>query len=125
MYQSFVGVYYLLQVDGFVAIVRKGCVFVEVLISLDNILYWSCCLDDCSAENATSEVAAIGDEVDICIQITLNLFQRLTNLGYMLMLEGLVDAQVVVAPREMGRSSWLLTSTSRTGNGIDGYIFFQ
>ena len=65
------------------------------------------------------------DEINICIEITLHLLQTLTNLGYVLMLEGLVDAQVVVTPREVGCGTWFLTSTSRTCYGINSHILFQ
>ena len=43
----------------------------------------------------------------------------------MLMLERLVDAQVVVTPREMCGSSWLLTGTCGTRNGIHRHVLFQ
>ena len=87
--------------------------------------YGSRCLDDCCAEDATGKVATIGDEVNIGIEITLNLLQTLANLGDVLMLEGLIDAQVVVAPREVSGSSGLLTSASRTCDGINSHILLQ
>ena len=97
----------------------EGGIFVKVLVGFKHILYWSGRLDDCCTENATSKVAAIRDEVDVSIKITLHLFQTLTNLGDVLVLEGLVDAQVIVAPREMSGGSWLLASACRTRNSID------
>ena len=41
------------------------------------------------------------------------------------MLERLVDAQVVVAPREMSGGARLLTCTSRSRDRIDSHILFQ
>ena len=103
----------------------EGCIFIEVFVCLNHILYWCRRLDDCCAEDATGKVATVGDEVDIGIKITLNLLQTLTNLSDVLVLEGLIDAQVVVAPREMGCCAWLLTSASRTCDGINCDILFQ
>ena len=37
MYQGLVGVYHLLQVDGFVAVVGEGSIIIEVLIGFDDI----------------------------------------------------------------------------------------
>ena len=73
MYQGLVGVYHLLQVDGFVAVVGEGSISIEVLIGFDDIFYWGWCLDDGCAEDASGEVATIGDEVDVGIEITLDL----------------------------------------------------
>ena len=97
MHQCLVGVYHLLQVDGFVAVVGEGSISIEVLIGFDDIFHRSRCLDDGCAEDASRKVATIGDKVDVGIEIALNLFQRLTDLSDVLVLEGLVDAQVVVA----------------------------
>ena len=113
MYQCLIGVYYLLKVNRFVAVVGEGCVGIEVFVSLNNILYWSGSLDDSCAEDAASKVATVGDEVNVGIEISLNLLQTLANLSDVLVLEWLVDAQIVVTPREVRCSTWLLTCTSR------------
>ena len=98
MNQRLVSVYYLLQVEWLVAVVGEGGIFVEVLVSLDDILHRSRSLNDGCAENTTGKVATIGNEVDVGIQITLHLLQALTDLGDVLVLEGLVDAEVIVTP---------------------------
>ena len=108
MHQCLVGVHHLLQVDGFVAIVGEGGIGIELLVGFDDIFHGCRCLDDSSTEDSTGEVTTIGDEVDVGIEVALYLFQTLTDLRDVLMLEGLVDAQVVVAPGEMGRSTRLL-----------------
>ena len=125
MNQGLVGVDNLFQIDGLVTIVGEGCIFIEVLVSLDDILYRSRSLDDCCAEDASCKVTTIGDKVYICVEITLNLLQTLTDLCDVLMLEGFVDAQIIVAPREMGSGAWLLTGTRRTRDGIDGNILLE
>ena len=73
MYQCLVGVYHLLQVDGFVAVGGEGSISIEVLIGFDDIFHRSRCLDDCCTEDTTSKVTTIGDEVDIGIEISLYL----------------------------------------------------
>ena len=103
MHQCLVGVHHLLQVDGFVAVVGEGGIGIELLIGFDNIFHGRWSLDDSSTEDTTGEVTTIGDEVDVGVEVALYLFQTLTDLRDVLMLERLVDAQVVVAPGEMGR----------------------
>ena len=70
------------------------------------------------------QLTAVFLNVDECLIGVHHLLQTLTNLSDMLMLEGLVDAQVVVAPREMSRGAWLLSCACRASDGINGYIFF-
>ena len=53
----------------------EGGIAVEILIGLDDILHRGGCLDDGRTEDASGEVAAIGDEVDIGIEIALHLLQ--------------------------------------------------
>ena len=125
MDKGLVGVDDLFQVDGLVTVVGECSVGIELLVGFDDILHWGWCLDDGCAEDASCKVATIGDKVDIGIEIALNLLQRLSDLGDVLVLEGLVDAQVVVTPREMGRGAWLLSCSSRACDGIDGYIFLE
>jgi len=117
--KGLVGVHHLLEVDGLVAVVGKGGIAIEVLVGLDDVLYWGWGLDYGCAEDASCEVATIGDEVDVGIEIALDLLQTLTDLSDVLVLEGLVDAQVVVTPREVGRGAWLLSCSSRARDGID------
>ena len=92
MHQCLIGVHHLLQIYWLVAIVGEGCSLVEVLIDLNHILYRGWCLDNGGTEDATGKVTTIGDEVDVGIKITLYLFQRLTDLSNVLMLEGFIDA---------------------------------
>ena len=87
VHQRLVGVYYLFQVDGLVTIMREGSVTIEVLVGLYDVLFGNKSTYDCSTEDAASEVAAIGDEVDVDIEITLYLSQRLPYLGDVLVLE--------------------------------------
>ena len=101
MHQCFVGVYHLFQVDGLVAVVSESRIMIEILINFNYIFYRSRSLDDGGTEDSSGEVTTIGDEVDVGIERALYLFQTLTDFCDMLMLEWLIDAQVVVSPREM------------------------
>ena len=125
MYQGLVGVDDLLQVDGLVAIVGEGGILIELLVGLDDVLDRSRGLDDGGTEDATCKVTAIRDEVDVSIEIALYLLQLLANLSDMLVLERLVDAQVVIAPREVGSGTRFLTGTCGTCDGVDGNVLLQ
>ena len=68
-----VGVDHLLEINGLVAVVGEGGIGIEVLVGLDDILDGGGCLHHGRTEDATGEVAAIGDEVDVGIEIALHL----------------------------------------------------
>ena len=53
------------------------------------------------------------------------LVERLGNLVQMLVREELIDRHIVVAPREMGGSTWLLTRARRTRDGVDGNVVLE
>ena len=69
--ERLVGVHNLLEVDGLVAVVGEGGIAIEVLVGLDDVLYWGRGLDNGCAEDASREVTTIGDEVDVGIEIAL------------------------------------------------------
>ena len=125
MHQRLVRVHHLLQVDGLVAVVGEGGITVEVLVGLHDVLDGRRRLYHCRAEDATGKVAAIGDKINVGIQVTLHLLQTLSYLGDVLMLERLVDAQVVGAPGEMRGGSRLLAGTRRSRDGVDADIVLQ
>ena len=125
MYKGLVGIDNLLQVNTLVCIVCESSILIKLLVSLYDVLNRGFGLDDRCTEDATSEITTIGDEIDVGIEIALYLLQRLANLGNVLVLEGLVDAQVVVSPREVGCGSWLLACTCRTGDSVDCNILLQ
>ena len=125
MYEGLVGIDDLLQVNTLVCIVGESGILIKLLVGLNDVLNRGLGFDDRCAEDATCKVTTIGDEIDVGIEIALNLFQRLANLGDVLMLEGLVDAQVVVTPREVGSGSWLLTSSCAACDSVDSNIFLQ
>ena len=123
MDETLVGVDHLLQVDRFVDVVGEGRVAVEVLVGCHDVFNRSVGLHNLSGKDATGEIAAIRDEVDRCLELSvarklLHLTQTLAYLRHMLVLEGLVNAHVVVAPREVGGGARLLSGTRRTRNGI-------
>ena len=98
MNQALVGIHHLLQVDCLIHIVGELGILVELLVTCYDFLDWLVGLHHFCSEDATGEVATVRDEVDGCIEITLCLLQTLTNLWYVLMVECLVDAHIVVAP---------------------------
>ena len=127
MDETLVGVDHLLQVDRLVDVVGEGCVAVEILVGCHDVFYRSVGLNHLSSEDATGEVAAIRDEIEGCLELAvacklLYLTQTLAYLRHVLVLEGLVNAHVVVAPREVGGGTRLLSGTRRTRNGIHGDI---
>ena len=64
MNQSLVGVHHLLQIEGFVAVVRKGSILVELLVERDYVINRAVRLDDLCNKDATGKVATVRDEVD-------------------------------------------------------------
>ena len=125
MYHGLIRVHHLLQVDGLVAVVREGGIAVEVLVCLYDVLGRRLGADDGGAEDAAGEVATVGDEVDVGIQIALHLFDALFDFGQMLVGKGLVDAQVVVAPREVRGGTGLLSGSRGTRDGIHADVLLQ
>ena len=130
MDETLVGVDHLLQVDRFVDVVGEGCIAVEILVGCNDVFYRSIGLNHLSSEDATGEVATIRDEVDGCLELAvacklLYLTQTLAYLRHVLVLEGLVNAHVVVAPREVGGGTRLLSGTRRTRNGINGNVVVE
>ena len=130
MDETLVGVDHLLQVDRFVDVVGEGCVAVKVLVGCHDVFYRSVGFNHLSSEDATGEVATIRDEVDGCLELAvarklLYLTQTLAYLWHVLVLEGLVNAHVVVAPREVGGGTRLLSGTRRTRNGVHGNVVVE
>ena len=123
MDETLVGVDHLLQVDRLVDVMGEGCVAVEILVGCHDVFYRSIGLHYLSSKDATGEVATIRDEVDGCLELAvacelLHLAKTLAYLRHVLVLEGLVNTHVVVAPREVGSGTRLLSGTRRTRNGV-------
>ena len=130
MDETLVGVDHLLQVDRLVDVVGEGCVAVEILVGCHDVFYRSVGLHYLSSEDATGEVATIRDEVEGCLELAiarelLYLAKTLAYLRHMLVLEGLVNAHVVVAPREVGGGTRLLSGTRRARNGVHGNVVVE
>ena len=64
VYEALVGVHYLLQVDGSVAIMRKRLVGIALLIEADDLLFFQFALDHSRDEDAPCKVASHRDEAD-------------------------------------------------------------
>ena len=130
MDETLVGVDHLLQVDRLVDVVGEGCVAVEVLVGCHDVFNRSVGFNHLSGEDATGEVTTIRDEVDRCLELAvarelLHLAQTLAYLRHVLVLEGLVNAHVIVAPREVGSGARLLSGTRRTRNGIHRNVIVE
>ena len=130
MDETLVGVDHLLQVDRLVDVVGEGCIAVEILVGCHDVFYRSIGLNHLSGEDATGEVATIRDEIDGCLELAvarelLYLTQTLAYLRHVLVLEGLVNAHVVVAPREVSGGTRLLSGTRRARNGIHGNVVVE
>ena len=65
MDETLVGVHHLLQVDGLVAVVGEGCLAVELLVNLGDLVDVGFRANHFRGEDAPGKVAAIGDEVDV------------------------------------------------------------
>ena len=111
VYKSFICVDHLFHVNGLVHIVCEFGIFVEVLIALDDVFKRHVCLDHFRGENASGKVSTIGDEIYFSFQMSLHLFQTLLDFRNVLVLKSLVDAHVVVAPREVCCGTGLLPGT--------------
>ena len=130
MDETLVGVDHLLQVDRLVEVVGEGCVAVEILVGCHDVFNRSVGFNHLSGEDATGKIATIRDEVDRSLELTvacelLHLAQTLAYLRHVLVLEGLVNAHVVVAPREVSSGTRLLSGTRRTRYGIHGNVVVE
>ena len=121
VHQALVCIHHLLEVDGLVAHMGERRMGIILLIGLHNALVNHRMPNDAGTEDATGKVATLWYEVDVGKDIVLNRCERTPYLLKMLVAEGLIDADVVVAPRKVGRSRWFLscTSAARDGYGAD------
>ncbi len=138
--ERLVGVDNLLHVGCFVHVMGEGGIGIIILIKADYVLCGHGFVQPhhLGAEDAAGEVAAIGYEVyrdSVLRGITLveyvshagrgggpELVERLRNLVQMLVGEELIGGKVVVAPREMGGSSGLLSGAGRACYGVHGDV---
>lgn len=125
MYETLVRIDDLLEVERLVNIMRELRIFVELLIAFDDLLQRLLRLYDLCGEDATGKVTAIGDEVNGGIEITLYLTQALADLRHMLVHEGLIDAEVVITPGEMGRGTGFHARSRTSRDGVDTDIFID
>ena len=98
MDKRLVGVHHLLHVYCLIDIVGEAGVLIESLVALYYLFKRLVGLYHLGGENATGEIAAIGNEVDVGIQLALNLAKALLYLRHMLVGESLIDAHIAHAP---------------------------
>ena len=95
-----------------------------IVIGIDgsHLLYRRGALGVGRDEDATRKASALGNEKDATIVFGLQLVDGLVNLQQVLVGEGLIDGDIVGAPREMGGGSELLPGTGATGDSVDMYV---
>ena len=125
MDKAFVGVDNLLQIDVLADDMREGVFGIILFIHADNLFQRHFGLYHDSGKDAAGKITAIRDEIDVRIETVLELFERLLDFGYVLVLESLVHTQVVVAPAEVACSSRLDARTGAAGDGIHHNIAVQ
>jgi len=99
----------LLQVGTLRDKVREGSVAIVVGIELLHLLNGKVALGIRRNENSPCETASLRNKENSSIIARAELLNRLIDLEQVLVGEGLIDGDVVVAPREMGRCARLLT----------------
>ena len=67
-------------------------------------------------------LAGVEDEVNVSVEVALHLLDALLDFGKMLVGEWLVDAEVIVTPREMSGGTRLLSGTGTACDGIHADI---
>ena len=114
-----------LEVDALAHQVYERIALIILLIHLVEFVSLHGVFHHDGAENATGEVASVGDEVDFRIEAVLQLLQGLPDLRDMLVFEGFVDADIVVAPAEVGRGPRLYAGSGAAGYGVYGDVFCE
>ena len=124
MHQRLVGIDHLFQVERLVGVVCEGCRAVELAVHLHVSLFGNIGLHlyHRGGEDAAGKRTAVGHEVDGGGEVGLQLSERLPDFRHMLVLEGLVDAQVVGPPGEVGGGTRLLSGTRRARDGMHQHI---
>ena len=125
MDEALVGIHHLLQVDVLLYDVREGIFGVILFVHTDDFFQRHFGLHDNGGENAAREVATIGDEVYLRIEAVLQLLERLLDFGHVLVFEGFIDTQVVVAPTEVARGSRLHARAGAAGDGVHQDVAVQ
>ena len=98
--------------------VREGSVPVIVGIDALHFLKGQVALSVGRHEDAPGEAASLRDEEHAAFVAGAQLLNRLVYLQKVLMREGLIDRDVVVAPREMRRGTRLLTGSRAARDAV-------
>ena len=120
-----VGVDDLFQVHSALAEVNEGSIGVVILVQLmEGVLIQLGLLVD-TRKNAPGEIAAHRQEVDRPGEILLQTAQGPIDLSQMLVTEGFVNTQIVVAVAKVTRFAQARSGSGRSGNGVYVYVFVQ
>ena len=125
VYEAFVGVYHLLQVNRDIHDVCERIALIITLVQLIQRLDVEVTFHYYCREYSACETATVGNEVNLSAVVGLQLLDALDYLGQVLMLERLVYAHVVIPPAEMCSSLWLDTCTGAAGDGIYRYVTLE
>ena len=100
----------------------EGSIPIIVLVYGLHLLYR--CVAACIGcyENASGKTSTLGDEEHLTIVLWLQLMDGLIYLMQMLMREGLVDGDIVVAPGEMSGCTWFLSCSCTSGDAVGVYV---
>ena len=97
----------------------KGSILVVLGIEFLHLLEWSIALGIGCNIDASCKASALGDEEHSSVITWTQLLHRLVYLQEVLVVEGLVDGDIVVAPTEVCGCTRFLSGTGRTSNAVD------
>ena len=118
IHEGFVGVHHLLHVGTLQDEVREGSILVVVGIDLLHLFKRQVAFGVCCDEDTAREAAPLWDEEHPTFIAGTKFLYRLVYFQEMLMREGLIDGDIVVAPREMCCCTWLLTRSRTARNAV-------
>ena len=118
VHHGFVGVHHLFHIGALGYEVGEGGILVVVGVDLLYLFDGLVALGVGGHKDAPCKAAALWDEEHTAVVARTEFLYRLIYFQQMLVREGLVDRDIVVAPREMGRSTRLLAGSCATRNAV-------
>ena len=123
--QALVGVDHLLEIRILVRDEGKRMILIIRLVKPLDLRELDLAIQVSRGEDPSREVAPHGDEVDPALEAVLQLAKALLDLGQVLVREGLVDGDVVVAPAEMGRGRGFDARSRGSRDGVDMQVVVE
>ena len=122
IHHSLVGVDYLFHVGRSAHHMGECRIAVILLIYIPHLLDGRGAMSVRGHEDASGKAAALGDEEHASIVAWSELLDSLVDLQQVLVCEGLVDGYVVVAPREVGGGTGLLSGSRAACDAVGVYV---